>query len=464
MSLLPSSLFGRLVLVLLTGLLLAQVLSIVILFKDQHRQKFKRQEKQLILRMTETVKILDSLPHQKREPLLVVLNTLRLRVFLNSKIDCLEGKINSPVLASLIMSLQQYLGHDRSLCFVENKPARSHHLIDRLNLFKTRFHPPFWAKIQLSDGSWVNFEHFHPQEAITTPWRLVITLTILLITVLILSLWAVRWLTRPLAILADAAEHLGRDIHHPPLSEKGPTEVRRAAHAFNIMQTRLTRYLEDRARILTAISHDLKTPITRLRLRVEQLENQKRRESFIRDLDEMESMTTATLNFMRGLEIIEPLQLLDIRALLESLQADYEDMGLPVICDYGYTPPPLSVHPQSLKRCLVNLIDNAHKYGQRVFISLKKQADHLYIIVADKGPGIPETALETVFEPFYRLEKSRNRATGGTGLGLSIARNIARAHGGDIILRNRASGGLEAIISLPVVLQSVYYASVYRQP
>ncbi|MEK8016071.1 MAG: ATP-binding protein [Candidatus Parabeggiatoa sp.] len=464
MSLLPSSLFGRLVLVLLTGLLLAQVLSIVILFKDQHRQKFKRQEKQLILRMTETVKILDSLPHQKREPLLVVLNTLRLRVFLNSKIDCLEGKINSPVLASLIMSLHQYLGHDRSLCFVENKPARSHHLIDRLNLFKTRFHPPFWAQIQLSDGSWVNFEHFHPQEAITTPWRLVITLTILLITVLILSLWAVRWLTRPLAILADAAEHLGRDIHHPPLSEKGPTEVRRAAHAFNLMQTRLTRYLEDRARILTAISHDLKTPITRLRLRVEQLENQKRRESFIRDLDEMESMTTATLNFMRGLEIIEPLQLLDIRALLESLQADYEDMGLPVICDYGYTPPPLSVHPQSLKRCLVNLIDNAHKYGQRVFISLKKQADHLYIIVADKGPGIPETALETVFEPFYRLEKSRNRATGGTGLGLSIARNIARAHGGDIILRNRAGGGLEAIISLPVVLQSVYYASVYRQP
>ncbi len=235
MHLLPSSLFGRLVLVLLTGLLLAQVLSIFILFKDQHRQKFKRQEKQLIFRMTETVKMLDSLPHQKRE--LTVLNTLRLRVFLNSNIECLEGKVYSPVFAAIVMNLHHHLGNDRPLCLVESNPAPTRRLIDR---FKTRLHPPFFAKIQLRDGYWVNFEHFHPQEAITTPWRLVITLTVLLIMVLIFSLWAVRWLTRPLAILANAAEHLGRDIHHPPLSEKGPTEVRRAAHAFNLMQTRLT--------------------------------------------------------------------------------------------------------------------------------------------------------------------------------------------------------------------------------
>jgi signal transduction histidine kinase len=451
MSLLPSSLFGRLVLVLLIGLLFAQSLSLFILFKDQYQQKFKRQEKQLILRMSETVNILDSLPNEKRPPLLVVLNTLRLRVFLNSKIDCLPGQVNSPILASLANSLHQHLGHDRPLCLIENKTTASEHLIERLNLFKTRMPPHFFAKIQLRDGDWVHFEHLHPQPVITTPWRLLITLTILLITVLILSLWAVRWFTRPLAILADAAENLGRDIHHPPLCETGPIEVRRAAHAFNLMQTRLTRYVKDRARILSAISHDLKTPITRLRLRIEQLEDQKHQESFLRDLDEMESMTTATLNFMRGIETIEPLQPLDIRALLDSLQADYEEMGLPVSFDDGYTPPPLSVHPQSMKRCLVNLIDNGHKYGQRVAIQLEKQDEQVLIIVADQGPGIPETDLETVFEPFYRLEKSRNRATGGTGLGLSIARNIARAHGGDIILRNHTKGGLEAIVSLPMI-------------
>ncbi len=448
MRLLPSSLFGRLVLVLLTGLLLAQVLSIFILFQNQHQQKFKRQEKQLILRMTETVKILDSLPHQKREPLLAILNTLRLRVFLNSNIECLGGKTTSPVFSSIVMNLHRNLGNDQPLCIVESNPPPTRHLIGRL--FKTRFHPPFFAKIQLRDGHWVSFEHHHPHKAIT-PWRLLFTLAVSLIMVLSLSLWAVRWLTRPLAILANAAEHLGQDIHHPPLSENGPTEVRRAAHAFNLMQTRLTRYLEDRARILTAISHDLKTPLTRLRLRVEQLEDEKRRDSFIRDLDEMQSMTAATLDFMRGLEIVEPVQLLDIRALLESLQADYEEMGLAVTIVQGYTPPPLSTHPQSLKRCLVNLIDNAHKYGKRVKIILKKQENQLLMIVADEGQGIPKAALETVFEPFYRLEKSRNRATGGTGLGLSIARNIARAHGGDIILRHRAGGGLEAIISLPLV-------------
>jgi signal transduction histidine kinase len=211
------------------------------------------------------------------------------------------------------------------------------------------------------------------------------------------------------------------------------------------MQTRLSRYLEDRARILIAISHDLKTPITRLRLRVEQLDDHQLHDSFLKDLDEMQAMTAATLDFMRGLENTEPLQPLDIRALLESLQGDYEDMGLSVTLE-GDTPPPYPARPQSLKRCLVNLIDNAHKYGQRVTVTLKSEP--LQIIVADEGPGIPEAALETVFEPFYRLEMSRSRATGGTGLGLSIARNIARAHGGDIILRNRV--GLEAIVSLPI--------------
>jgi signal transduction histidine kinase len=139
---------------------------------------------------------------------------------------------------------------------------------------------------------------------------------------------------------------------------------------------------------------------------------------------------------------------LDIRALLESLQADYEDMGQHFSIE-GDTPLPYLAHPQSLKRCLVNLIDNAHKYGQEVTVILKNQSDQLQMIVADVGPGIPENALETVFEPFYRLETSRSRATGGTGLGLSIARNIARAHGGNIILYNRSCGGLEAVLSLP---------------
>lgn len=438
MQLLPSSLFGRLVLVLLIGLLLAQLVSSIILFKARQQQISKIQQKHLTQRISETLQVLDSLASKDRAQFVKLFNTLRLRVILNlpySK-DCL------PIVENFLESI------DRSLCLIEFEKPATHSILLSLGL-ETALHPPFLVKIQLQDGRWVGFKHIHPiQETIPPPWKLLIILVILLITVLILSLLAVRWLTRPLAILAEAAEHLGRDIHQPPLSENGPIEVRRAAHAFNTMQARLSRYLEDRARILIAVSHDLKTPITRLRLRVEQLEDNKLRDSFIRDLDDMQSMTTATLDFMRGLENTEQVQALDIRALLESLQADYEEIKKPFVIN-GDTPKPYPARPQSLKRCLVNLIDNAHKYGQQVTVTIKNQPEQLQIIIADQGAGIPETALETVFEPFYRLETSRSRSTGGTGLGLSIARNIARSHGGEIILRNRIHGGLEAILSLP---------------
>jgi signal transduction histidine kinase len=447
MQLLPSSLFGRLVLVLLIGLLLAQLLSTIILFKDRYLQLSKTQEQCLAQRMAQIVQVLESFAPSQRDKIVAILNTRRLRVFLSKATlppaECVPS--NSSSFAPFLIQMHQHLGNQRALCIAKINVSPTYSFMVNIGL-QTPLHPPFVAEVELKDGNWVGFEHVHlAEENIATPWRLLITLAVLLFTVVSLSLLAVRWLTRPLAILADAAEHLGRDLHRPPLHENGPTEVQRAAHAFNTMQTRLSRYLEDRARILIAISHDLKTPITRLRLRVEQLDDHQLHDSFLKDLDEMQAMTAATLDFMRGLENTEPLQPLDIRALLESLQGDYEDMGLSVTLE-GDTPPPYPARPQSLKRCLVNLIDNAHKYGQRVTVTLKSEP--LQIIVADEGPGIPEAALETVFEPFYRLEMSRSRATGGTGLGLSIARNIARAHGGDIILRNRV--GLEAIVSLPI--------------
>jgi signal transduction histidine kinase len=435
--------------VLLIGLLLAQLLSTIILFKDRYLQLSKTQEQCLAQRMAQIVQVLESFAPSQRDKIVAILNTRRLQVFLSKATlppaECVPS--NSSSFAPFLTRMHQHLGNPRALCIAKINVSPTYSFMVNIGL-QTPLHPPFVAEVQLKDGNWVGFEHVHlAEENIATPWRLLITLAVLLITVVSLSLLAVRWLTRPLAILADAAEHLGRDLHHSPLHENGPTEVQRAAHAFNTMQTRLSRYLEDRARILIAISHDLKTPITRLRLRVEQLDDQQLHDSFLKDLDEMQAMTAATLDFMRGLENTEPLQPLDIRALLESLQGDYEDMGLSVTLE-GDAPPPYPARPQSLKRCLVNLIDNAHKYGQRVTVTLENQSEQLQIIVADEGPGIPEAALETVFEPFYRLEMSRSRATGGTGLGLSIARNIARAHGGDIILRNRV--GLEAIVSLPI--------------
>ena len=280
------------------------------------------------------------------------------------------------------------------------------------------------------------------------PVRFALTLLILLGTVIVLSLVAVRWVTGPLSTLATAAEKLGEDINRAPLPESGPLEVRRAARAFNTMQRRLARFIADRTRILTAMSHDLKTPITRLRLRAEMLEDEALRAKFAKDLEEMEAMVAQTLDFMRDASAREAVQRVDITALLESLQTDFQDTGAAVEIE-GRVARPYDGRPLALRRCLTNLIDNALRYGKRATIKAEESADRIIVRILDEGPGIPEEEFEHAFEPFFRGESSRSRETGGTGLGLGIARNIARAHGGDVVLKNRSAGGLEAIVTLP---------------
>jgi signal transduction histidine kinase len=287
-----------------------------------------------------------------------------------------------------------------------------------------------------------------PPASVGVPWRLMLALGVLLAAVLLLSFFAVRWVTRPLHVLATAAEALGRDIHSPKLPEDGPREIRQAAHAFNTMQERLSRFIEDRTRILAAMSHDLKTPITRMRLRADLMDDEEMRKHFEGDLKEMEAMVTHTLEFMRGLGGGEQRQPVNVMAMLESLQSDNEAMGRCVRIEGRAHAPYIGV-VSLLKRCLANLVDNAVLYGERATVKVEDSASALTIRVRDEGPGVPETELEKVFEPFYRLEGSRSRATGGTGLGLAIARNIARGHGGDIILHNLQAGGLEAVLTLP---------------
>jgi signal transduction histidine kinase len=285
---------------------------------------------------------------------------------------------------------------------------------------------------------------------VTWPYRLLVSIAVLLIAVVAVSLVAVRWATRPLNALADAADELGRNINRPPLAESGPVEVARAAHAFNTMQARLVAYLRERTALLAAMSHDLKTPVTRLRLRSELLEDTQLRAKFTQDLDEMESMVGATLDFLRGLENREPVKPVDVMALLESLQSDARETGGTVEIE-GATAKPYPGGPQALKRCLGNLIENAVKYGRSARVVIDDNDTRLEIRIRDQGPGLPPAELEKVFEPFYRVEGSRSRETGGTGLGLTIARGIAEAHGGSLALRNRAEGGLEAVLALPRV-------------
>jgi signal transduction histidine kinase len=311
---------------------------------------------------------------------------------------------------------------------------------------------PGWAalrtEVQLRDGSWARFDTELPEAPQTLPWRLALTLAVLLASVLALSYVAVRWVVRPLQQLTEAAQALGEDLNRPPLPEDGPREVRQAAQAFNTMQQRLASFIDERTRLLTALSHDLKTPLTRMRLRADLMEDDEQRLRFESDLKEMEAMVTQTLDFMRGLGGNEPRQPVDMTALLAALQADQQAMGRAVVVE-GRAAAPLVGLASLLKRALGNLIDNAVLYGGRATVRVEDTPERLTLRILDEGPGIPESALERVFEPFVRLEASRNRATGGTGLGLGIARNIARAHGGDVELRNRPEGGLEARLTLP---------------
>jgi signal transduction histidine kinase len=270
----------------------------------------------------------------------------------------------------------------------------------------------------------------------------------------IMIVWAVRQLTAPVRTLADAAERLGRDvINAPNLPEAGPSEIVTAAIAFNTMASRIRRFVQDRTFLLAAIGHDLRTPITRLKLRAEYMEDDEQRMKMLADLDEMESMVAATLAFGRDIAASEAVGLMDLAVLLRTILDEAADGDPGHAQALSYAGPehlPVQARPLSLKRALTNLIGNALKYGDaaRVTLSLP-QPNFAQINIDDDGPGIGVENIEFVFEPFRRLETSRNRETGGSGLGLSIARNIIRAHGGDITLHNQSSG-LRVTVSLPV--------------
>ncbi len=272
---------------------------------------------------------------------------------------------------------------------------------------------------------------------------------ILLVAVLVIALYVVaRGITLPLSRLALAADNLGRSILQPKLAEEGAKELRHAARAFNTMQDRLHRYLDSRTRVLAAMSHDLKTPLTRLRLQVEtQIDDPALQARFGKELDEMENMVHGALALFRNLNDDEALEPVDVNLLLETVRGEFAEMGKDVTVE-GRAFGPLPGKPQALKRCITNLVANAVKFGSRARMVVRDGVQ-LEISICDDGPGIPPEELEKVFEPFYRLESSRNRDTGGTGLGLSIARDVAQAHGGSLVLGNRPEGGLEARLTLP---------------
>ncbi len=303
--------------------------------------------------------------------------------------------------------------------------------------------------IPLSDGPWLTFATGLPVVGSAHSAQFLLSMAIMAAIILGVSVWAVRRVTAPLAALATAAERLGDDTGAPPLPEKGTMETRQAARAFNDMQVRLRTLIANRTHLLAAISHDLRTPLTLLRLRAESVENAQERDKMLGTIAEMDAMIAVTLQFARDQSAGEPRRPTDLAALLQSIVDDMRDAGFPV----RLQPAEPIVHPcqpAALRRAIRNLLDNAVKYGKSGAVAMHLGSRDIEIVVDDEGPGIPHEELARVLQPFYRRDESRSLETGGVGLGLAIAQSIVQAHGGSLALSNRPEGGLRVTIRLPL--------------
>ncbi|UKI08206.1 MULTISPECIES: ATP-binding protein [Variovorax] len=457
----PGSLGGRLALILVLGMLAAQALTSSVWFDMRYRHAMEMPIRLVSIQLADTLRILRGLPLESVPQTLPHLGSDSFRLALrDGPMPGMPRPDNTleAVQDILSQSLSDRLGSgvDATLLSAElaDDAGKSANVWALLNAREPVGHFRIALQLPSQSHQWIEVMASEAQGGIEAkPFSIVadyvLRIYVLRIMVFVaIALVAVRLALRPLRRLADAADALGRDLHSPPLAEGGPREVRQAARTFNLMQRRLIQDIGERTRFLAAVSHDLRSPITRLRLRAEFLPPGEMQDKFRKDLGDMESLIASTLDYIRGEDRSEPRQSVDVNSLLAGLRADFEETG-GVVTLQGQARDPLPAYATSLRRCVQNLIENAIRYGSAAHVRIEDSAQALRIRIEDTGPGIPEASLEQVFEPFLRLEESRNLASGGTGLGLSIARSIATAHDGSITLRNRSEGGLEALLILP---------------
>lgn len=427
----PRSLAARLTLLFLCGLVLAYGLSFTSQFYERYQTGRDVMLGNLELDVSTAVALIDRLPAAERAEWLPLLERRNYRYRLDEGLPGRPMDMAEPHMAAA--SIEQAIGRRYALRFETIDGPRPH----------------FQVHLQLSDGSPLTLD-VTPAPIPVAQWLPLVL--VLQLALLLLCTWvAVRMAIRPLTQLADTVEQLDPDAPPAPLDESGPREVAHAARAVNTLQGRIAAYLKERMQLLAAISHDLQTPITRMKLRVEQMPDSAERESMWSDLNEMQHLVREGVAYARSMEgSRETPCRVDLDAFLDSLVLDYQDSGQAVSL-HGYSGALLETRPYALRRVLSNLLDNALKFAGSAQLQVRADSEgRVCLQVLDDGPGIDEAELQEVFKPFYRVESSRNRSTGGTGLGLAIALQLSESLGARLSLSNRESGGLCAQLELNV--------------
>lgn len=443
------SMTGRILLILVCGVIISALLAFSLTIGERQRMIGQFRDFHAVERVAQFVLSLEGLPAELRAPYLAAAHGVGVHADLAGADDVAQQS-QSDLAERLARRLPS--GHQVVSTAVrptDCAPPKGTAPVPFARPSEFRL-PCEALLVTLQDGTRLRISATPPRPiSFAAPRDLLTYGALFILCISALAAVVARMTMRPLKRLAQAATALGNDIERPPLPEQGATEIRLAAAAFNAMQLRIRHHIRQRSHILAAITHDLQTPLTRLRLRLEKVEDEELRSKLLSDLSDMQTMVREGLDLARSLESKEALQRLDLDSLIDSVAADASDAGQSAIAQAS-TGVSIMARPVALRRCLTNLLDNAVKYGRQVKVSAEVEGGFAVIRVRDDGPGIPEDELEKVFDPFYRLETSRSRDTGGTGLGLTIARNIAEQHGGTLRLRNHPGGGLEAVLTLPV--------------
>lgn len=464
----PNSLFGRVALVLLAGLTAAQIVGLVIREEGGGKAISFLEGYEIVERIAATTRLIEATPPDRRREILRLVDRESLHmswddrsvvapgIERDSALDIIRGIFELRTAdfgpRQIRVAYAQSPLHSTGILPPAGRivGAASNDVRGRFDAIMTDIATgrDFVISVELSDGTWLNFAAPYIRSLSLLSWDVIASLALTALVVLALSMWAVRRVTRPLETFTAAVERLSVDVHAPPLAETGPREVRRAIVAFNTMQRRIRRYVDDRIQTVAAISHDLRTPITRLRLRAETVDDPKTRRAIVANLEEMEKMIFATLNMGRQEADVESRAVVDLAEMLRKIAAETPPKGAVRVTGAKHLP--YLCRPVAIGRCIGNLIDNAIKYGRRARVDLSEADGRVRIAVEDSGPGIPEAERETVFRPFYRLDGAGKGPEAGVGMGLAVARTIARAHGGDVSLRGREEGsGLVAELNLP---------------